>query len=189
MQDRFAFTAKYWGDAAVVCRAVEGRPGPIVDQEFGEFETWTQASAFAARLNEGLEINPAEAEQIITSAILRTSELLSAADYLEFAGGELRRAAAGRAIRVQFILAELELGATFCRIVHCKGSENTERLLRNARNAFFSAMHYVQRSDLAPSDVEAITARLVKLQEALQESLPQHESAMLAEGDGRAGSA
>jgi hypothetical protein len=176
MQDRFAFTAKYWGDAAVVCRAVEGRPGPIVDQEFGEFETWTQANAFATRLNEGLEINPAEAEQIITSATLRTSELLSAADYLEFAGGELRAAAEGRAIRVQFILAELELGVTFCRIVHCKGSENTERLLRNARNAFFSAVHYVQRSDLAPRDVEAITARLVKLQEALQESLQQQES-------------
>jgi two-component system CheB/CheR fusion protein len=67
-------------------------------------------------------------------------------------------------------------------------SENTERLLRNARSAFFSALHYVQRSELAPCDVEAITARLVKLQEALQESVPQQESAMLAEGDGWADS-
>jgi hypothetical protein len=184
MQDRLAFTAKYWGDAAVVCRAVEGRPGPIVDQEFGEFATWTQANAFATRLNEGLEMNPAEAEQIITSAILRASELLRAADNREFAGGTRRSAPAGRAIRVQFILAELDLGVTFCRIVRCKASENTERLLRNARKAFFSAMHYVQRCELAPCDVEAITVRLVKLQEALQESLTQQESAMLAEGDG-----
>jgi hypothetical protein len=177
VQDRFAFTAKYWGDAAVVCRAVEGRAGPIVDQEFGEFETWTQANTFATRLNEGLEINPAEAEQIITSATLLTSELLRAADYPEFTSEALRRAAAGRAIRVQFILAELELGVTFCRIVRCKPSENTERLLRNARNAFFSAIHYVQRSELAPGDVEAITARLLKLQEALQESLRHQKSA------------
>jgi hypothetical protein len=189
MHDRLAFTAKYWGDAAVVCRAVEGRPGPIVDQEFGEFETWTQANTFATRLNEGLEINPAEAEQIITSAILRTSELLRAADYPEFTSEALRRAAAGRAIRVQFILAELDLGVTFCRIVRSKASENTERLLRNARHAFFSAMHYVQRAELAPCEVEAITAQLVKLQEALQESLPQQESAMLAEADGWADTA
>jgi hypothetical protein len=187
-EDRFAFTAKYWGDAAVVCRAVEGRPGPIVNQEFGEFETWTQANAFATRLNEGLEINPAEAEQIITSAVLRASELLRGADYPEIASDAVRSAAAGRAIRVQFILAELELGATFCRIVRSKGGENAERLVRNARSAFFSAMHYLQRSELVPRDVEAITTRLVKLQEALQESLPQQESAMLAERDGWAGS-
>ena len=76
MQERIAFTAKYWGDKAVVCRSSEDCPGPAVDQEFGEFETWTQANAFAGRLNEGLEIPPAEAEQIITSSILRTSELL-----------------------------------------------------------------------------------------------------------------
>jgi hypothetical protein len=188
MRERFAFTAQYWGDAAVVCRAVEGRLGPIVDQEFGEFATWTQANAFATRLNEGLEINPAEAGQIITSAILRTSELLRAADYPEFTCEALRRAAAGRAIRVQFVLAELQLAVTFCRIVRSKASENTERLLRNARNAFFSAVRYVQCTELAPCDVEAITARLVRLQEALQESPRQQESAMLAEGGGWADS-
>ncbi len=46
MQGRFAFTAKYWGAAAVVCRATEDSPGPSVQQEFGRFETWTQANAF-----------------------------------------------------------------------------------------------------------------------------------------------
>jgi len=30
-------------------------------QEFGEFATWTQANAFATRLNAGLEIDPSEA--------------------------------------------------------------------------------------------------------------------------------
>lgn len=120
---------------------------------------------------------------------MRTRELLRAADYPEFTSGGLRTAAGGRAIRVQFILAELELGMTFCRIVRSKASENTERLLQNAPKAFFSAMDYVQLCELAPCDVEAITARLVKLQEALQESLPQQESVMLAEGDGWADTA
>src|SRR5437667_4442 len=61
MQGRFAFTAKYWGDAAVVCRATEHRPGPSVQQEFGKFATWTQANAFATQLNECLEIAPGAA--------------------------------------------------------------------------------------------------------------------------------
>jgi hypothetical protein len=52
-------------------------------------------------------------------------------------------------------------------------SENTERLLRNARNALFNAMHYVCHSKLAARDLEAITARLEKLQEAFEESYPE----------------
>ncbi|HEY6269778.1 MAG TPA: hypothetical protein VIX11_15875 [Candidatus Acidoferrum sp.] len=94
MQERIAFTAKYWGDKAVVCRSSEDCPGPAVDQEFGEFETWTQANAFAGRLNEGLEIPPAEAEQIITSSILRTSGLLRDASS---PGGEVGARPSGRA--------------------------------------------------------------------------------------------
>ena len=68
MRDRFAFTAKYWGDTAVVCRSTEDRPGPIVEQEFGEFRTWTQANAFATRLNAGLEIDPGQAGKILISS-------------------------------------------------------------------------------------------------------------------------
>jgi hypothetical protein len=78
MQDRFAFTASYWGKGAVVCRAIEDRPWPVVELEFGEFETWTQANFFATRLNEELDIHHAEAERIITSAFLCTSEALRA---------------------------------------------------------------------------------------------------------------
>jgi hypothetical protein len=174
MEDRFAFTARYWGDKAVVCRSSEDRPGPVVDQEFGEFETWTQANAFAGRLNEGLEIHPAESEHIIASSILRASELLRACDSLETAGSLLRGPVAGRALRLQFMLAELELAVTFCRIVRSKPSEHTGRLLRNARNALFDAMHFVSHSQLAASELDAITERLVKLQQAFEESFPQY---------------
>jgi hypothetical protein len=176
MQGRLAFTAKYWGDKAVVCRSSEDRPGPVVDQEFGEFETWTQANAFAARLNEGLEISPSEAEQIITSSILCTSELLRACVPADCAGGVLRGPVAGKSLRVQFMLTELELAVTFCRIVRSKPSQHTKRLLRNARNALFNAMHYVVHSELADSDLQEITTRLKSLQAALEESCSQQES-------------
>jgi hypothetical protein len=171
MQGRFAFTARYWGDKAVVCRSSEDRAGPRVDQEFGEFETWTQANAFAARLNEGLEIPPTEAEQIITNSILCASDLLRAAASPERARVLHRGAVAGRPLRVQFVLAELELAVTFCRIVRRKPSRHTERLLRNARNALFNAMHYVAHSEeLADCDVQEIAARSEKLHAALEES-------------------
>jgi hypothetical protein len=75
MKERLAFTANFLGDAAVVCRAIEDRPGPIADLAFGRFETWTQAQAFARRLNEDLKLDPAEARQIVTSAILCTGEV------------------------------------------------------------------------------------------------------------------
>jgi len=173
MEERIAFAARYWGDKAVVCRSSEDCPGPVVDQEFGEFETWTQANMFAARLNEGLEIPHAEAEQIITSSILRTSELLQGARLPGGAAESWRGLVAGRALGLQFMLAELELAVTFCRIVRSKPSENTDRLLRNARNALFDAMHFVCRSELAASELEAITGRLAKLKAALEKS-PAH---------------
>jgi hypothetical protein len=67
MQDRWAFTAKPWGNAAVVYRAMEDYPGPIVDQEFGMLGTWTQTHTFATRLNEGLELDPLQVCRIITA--------------------------------------------------------------------------------------------------------------------------
>lgn len=73
MTNRIAFTAEFWGNAAVVCLAQEDQPGPVVDQEFGFFDTWTQANAFASKLNEGLHIAPADVRQIVISAMLRAS--------------------------------------------------------------------------------------------------------------------
>jgi hypothetical protein len=180
MQDRFAFTAKYWGDKAVVCRSVEDRAGPIVDQEFGEFETWTQAKEFAARLNEGLEILPSEAEQIITISILRTNELLREGASPGGAGGPSRGPVVGRALHLQFMLAELELGVTFCRLVRSKPSENTNRLLRNARNALFDAMHFVRHAELAASEMETIVEKLKRLQAEFEGYPPQQEETSLA---------
>jgi hypothetical protein len=176
MQGRFAFTAKYWGDAAVVCRAVVERPGPVVEQEFAQFDSWTQANQFAARLNEGLEVHPTEAKQIVTSSILRSSELLRQSDSPDQPRGPVAK----RSLHVQFILAELDLAAAFCRLVPCKPRQHTERMLRNARKALFNAMHYVAHSELAGCDLQEITARLQGLHSAFGGSAPQPVDASFA---------
>jgi hypothetical protein len=71
------------------------------------------------------------------------------------------------------MLAELELAVTFCRIVRSKPSENTDRLLRNARDVLFDAMHFVCRSELAECELEAITGKLTRLHAAFEESLAE----------------
>ena len=73
MDARFAFTAQFWGDRALVCRAVEDSPGPVVERQFGEFQTWTQAQAFASKLNGGLGLGTLEVRQIVTSSLLATA--------------------------------------------------------------------------------------------------------------------
>jgi len=95
MQERLAFTANFLGDAAVVCRAIEDRPGPIADLAFGRFETWTQAQAFARRLNEDLKLDPGEARQIVTSAILCTGEVWRDPESPEVPRNRLRVASQG----------------------------------------------------------------------------------------------
>src|SRR5208282_4543368 len=115
MPARLAFTARFWGDSAVVCRAVEDRPGTIVHQEFGQFDTWTQAAAFAAKLNEGLEIAPSDALQITSGSLLACADLPRAggsSDALETRPPE--RVAANTA-QLRFLLSELNLAITFCR--------------------------------------------------------------------------
>jgi hypothetical protein len=136
MQDRFAFTAKPWGNAAVVCRATEDCPGPIVDHEFGIFGTWTQAHSFATRLNEGLDLDPLEARQIITSSFLCTSELLHAGIFQD-AGGHLPCGGHKESSQhMRSLLAEMDLALTLYRLAHSKPSRQTDRLLRNARTNY-----------------------------------------------------
>jgi hypothetical protein len=173
MQGWFAFTAEYWGDAAVVCRATEDRPGPSVQQEFGKFATWTQENAFAAGLNEGLEIDPAEADRIITGSILDTSEVLREADFPAHECDPVRWLISGNRLRVEFMLAKLDLAVTFCRIARSGPSEHTNRLLRNARNALFDGMHFVCGSELAAYESEAIAERLTKLHAEFEQYSPQ----------------
>jgi hypothetical protein len=176
MQGRSAFTAKYWGDTAVVCRATEGRTGPVVEQQFGQFKTWTPANYFASRLNGGLEIHHSQAAQIITSSTLEAGDVLRMGDSLARIRDARSVLVEGKSLRVQFMLAELDLALTFCRILRSKRSQHGERMLRNSRNALFYAIHFVCESQLPVSDLETINERLTKLQGALEEPIPQYSN-------------
>src|SRR5262249_5990013 len=116
MQGRIAFTAGLWGDAAVVCRAVEGQPGPDVDPQFGVFDTWTHANDFAANLNHGLDVDPLEARQIVTSAILARAHLLQATGCLDIVCTDAPVLIVANALQVRLLLAHLVLALTFCRL-------------------------------------------------------------------------
>jgi hypothetical protein len=132
--------------------------------------SWTQAHVFATRLNEGFELASTEARRIVIGAMLRTSEVVAAVDSAQAGGAELCVTASATSPQVQFVLAELGLAITFCRILHTKRSRQKTRLIRNARNALFNAMHYVVNAELAAGDVLAITAKLHGLHAALRES-------------------
>jgi len=167
MHCRLAFTAEFWGDAAVLCRALEDRPGPIVDQQFGEFETWTQASAYAAKLNEGLELDPCEARQIVTSAALARDVLLNGSSSWNEGCTRSCCVVASREMQAKFLLAELDLALTFCRLVQENSAFRTERLIRNARNALFDGFHFISTHALFGAEFQELTAKLEVLELAL----------------------
>jgi hypothetical protein len=180
MPARLAFTARFWGDAAVVCRAVEDRPGTIVHQEFGQFDTWTQAAAFAAKLNEGLEIAPSEALQITSGSLLACADLLRAAVPPDSAEKRPPDRVAANDAQLRFLLSELELAITFCRCACVlPSSEFNARIIRNARNALFNVMHFVLRIDFCDRELEEISAALESLKAALQEVSGQSENSVV----------
>lgn len=171
MPARIAFTAGLWGDAAVVCRAVEGRPGPVVDPQFGLFDTWTHANDFASSLNQGLEIDALEARQIVTSAILATSDVLRITGYPEIAYSDAPVLIAANALQVRFLQAELTLALTFCRMARTLGPEaGTDRILRNAHSAALLAVTSIFQLKTDQAELEEIAAKLDLLREELQES-------------------
>jgi hypothetical protein len=171
MREKLAFTASFWGNSAVVCHATEDRPGPVVNQEFGRFETWTQASTFAAGLNAGLDLDSAEVAQIVTSAFLRSNALLNSVSSIACTCAGHAAQAPSISPRTQFVLAELALAKTFCSILRsCPQSTQADRLQLNARNALFDALHFVLYSDLCPCCLEKLTAGIITVHAALQET-------------------
>src|SRR5215469_15687012 len=146
MEARFAFTAQFWGDGAVICRAVENRPGPIVEQQFGEFPSWTQAQTFAAKLNEGLDLDLLAARRIVTSSILATAcvvqEALNSTSWQSSS-----TEAAARAAQLQCVLAELALALTMCRSASHLSEASARRALRYARRALQDSTHFLKFHD------------------------------------------
>lgn len=173
MDARFAFTAQYWGDGAVISRAIEDRPGPIIEQQFGEFKTWTQAQNFASKLNQGLDLAPEEVRQIVTSSFLATACVIQEAlnsSHL-WPGSEIEREV--HAAQLRFVLIELQFAMTLCRTASLLTDAASlcafsfaQRSLRHAR-LFLTSFH---GNDL---EVEGLFQRAEAVEEALQSPPPR----------------
>lgn len=147
MEHKLAFTAQFWGDGAVVCRAVQDRPGPVVEPQFGEFKSWTQAQNFAAKLNEGLDLDPLEVRQIVTSSLLATAcvvqEALNSRDSWEASRIEL----AARVAQLQCMLSELGLALTLCRSAALCSNGLPPRVLANVQKILRHAARFIKIFD------------------------------------------
>jgi hypothetical protein len=105
----------------------------VAEEQFGVFESWTQAMAFARELNQGLDIHPDDVRQILTSAYLARQEVLRAAE--ERAPGrtpEAPIAAFPSAVEVAFLFAQIHLAETFCRQAAAGPRSSCTRLLLQA---------------------------------------------------------
>lgn len=167
--DRFAFAAQFWGNAAVVVRAIEDQPDPIVEPQFGEFDTWTQASAFAAKLNEGLEIDPRTARQIITSSFLSTARVIQAALASRTSWDFFCLQADCQSTRLRFVLLELALALTYCHSASLVAYKNSRRAISNACAALRHAQNLMVHLDGDSMDLENLAATASELSAALHQ--------------------
>lgn len=171
MKARFAFAAQFWGNGAVVCRAVEDRPGPVVEPQFGEFKSWTQAQDFAAKLNEGLDLGPRDVRQIVTSSLLATAcvvqEALNSRDSWKGSRVELT----ARATQLQFMLSELALAITLCRTAALVPDGPAPRFLANVQKVLHNSARFIKIFDGDDfPELREVASRTQALHAALQQA-------------------
>lgn len=169
---RIAFAAGYWGEGAVVCRAHEDCPGPVVDQEFGFFETWTHANAFANKLNEGLELSTEQANQIVRSALLARAEVLHAG--FPDAADRTRRlqlallTAKERRRPVELLLVEMDIAIGIYRSARLlRDRRVSQQALRRGRRLAEQVVVTAQKLGLAEADRDKLVNRYDLLQREL----------------------
>jgi len=149
-----------------VCRAVEDRPGPVVEQQFGKFSTWTQANTCADKLNEGLGLDPFDVRQIVTSSFLATACVLQATIT------SLRPSAITtdtQAAQLRFLAGELSLALTFCRSASLVPGPARRRALSNARKALGHSKQFMTFFNGDLHDLRAIVSRTEALRAALEQ--------------------
>jgi len=109
--------------------------------------------------------------QIVTGAYLRSNALLNSVSSTACTCAGHAAQAPPVSPRTQFVLAELALAKTFCRVLRsCPHSTQADRLQLNARNALFDALHFVLYSDLCSCCLERLTAGIATVHAAFQES-------------------
>jgi hypothetical protein len=68
------------------------------------------------------------------------------------------------AAHIDFVLSELDLGATFCEVaLSTRDKETKERNIRNARKAYTSALHFLQRLSLGNAEETRIEEKALRL--------------------------
>lgn len=172
MEVRFAFTAQSWGDGAVVCRAIEDRPGPVVEQQFGEFKTWTQAHNFASKLNEGLDLDPHEVRRIVTSSFLATATVIqeSLSSKHLWIGSRTEREA--REAQLRFVMSELAFAITLCRTAALLAGPASLCSFTYAQKALRHTKQFLLFSHGDYGDLEGLVQHAEALQRALQSPPP-----------------
>lgn len=152
----------------MVCRALENWPGPIVDQQFGIFESWSQGNSFAAKLNAGLDLTPSNSRQIVTSATLSAASVLRAP-----VADRIRRRApvlvAAEQLQGRSLLAQLDLAATFCELCEGRSPDLLScRTIRIIQNAFDHAFVLVAQCRQRNYDLDQVSIKLEVLRPWLQ---------------------
>lgn len=168
MEAKFAFTAQFWGEGAVVCRAIADRPGPVVEQQFGEFRSWTQAQTFATKLNEGLDLDPLEVRQIVTSSFLATACVIQEGldSSHTWTGSKIERDA--RAAQLRFVLSQLAFAITLCHTVSLMSEAASLPMLSNAHRALRDTKRFLTFFDGDYAQLEQVVYDAERLQRALQ---------------------
>jgi len=73
------------------------------------------------------------------------------------------------AAHIDFVLSELDLGATFCKVALSTQDEETKgRNIRNARNAYNSALQFLQRLSLESGEETHIEEKALRLKGLLE---------------------
>jgi len=177
-QPRLAFAAAHWGDSAVVCRAEENSPGPVVEQQFGIFPTWNQANAFARKLNEGLEVTPEDARQVVTSAMLAASGVVRAPEPKDTIWKRAPVLVAAERLQWHHLLAQLDLAITFCDLSRGRLADSRyRRLLETAQRTVDVTLGFVRHNKRNRREILQVCAKLETLGHRLRK-LP-HEYAGL----------
>ncbi len=153
----------------MVCRAVEDCPGPVVEQQFGEFPSWTQAHSCATKLNEGLDLDLRAVRQIVTSSILASAcvvqEALKSRDSWEGTRVEIET----RAAQLRFVLSELALALTFCRTAAGLSGAPVLRVLLQAREALRHSAQFLKSFNGSYQDMEQVAASAETVKVAYEE--------------------
>lgn len=163
----WSYTAVFSAHSAVVGRAVKGLPGLCFDSQLEFFSTWTQAENRARLLNDELGLKPVEARAITIGVALCAKGLIAECSSLMNASRRLK--AENQEMFVGVMLAELELGVTFCRMACDPRLDLVKcRLIQKARKALSDTRRAMEGYALIGEAAREVLAETRRLEDSLE---------------------